>query len=105
MKRSVSRIPFAPSGSNRNKPNNQPTKPTIKKYGGVNVQIHVLLASILVEDELSAPRQIFLILGERGPVTVWIGGWVGPKIGLDDMGSRKKSDFSAVQPVASRYTD
>jgi hypothetical protein len=23
--------------------------------------------------------------GERAPCTLWIGGWVGPKAGLDDM--------------------
>jgi hypothetical protein len=51
--------------------------------------------------------------GKRAPVTRWIGGWVGPRTVLDDVGKRKmrapcrnsNSDPSAHQPVAGRYTD
>jgi hypothetical protein len=35
-----------------------------------------------------------------------MGGWVGPRTGLDDVEKRdSNSDLSVVQPVASRYTD
>jgi hypothetical protein len=48
---------------------------------------------------------------KRARSTHWIGVWVGPRVGLDDLekildptGTRN-SDPSVVQPVASRYTD
>jgi hypothetical protein len=50
--------------------------------------------------------------GERAPGIHWIGGWVGPRTGLDDVERRKISpvvgleyDPSAIQPVDSRNTD
>jgi hypothetical protein len=50
--------------------------------------------------------------GERTPVTHWIGGWMDPRTGLDDVEKSiflthrdSNSDPSAVQSVASRYTD
>jgi hypothetical protein len=49
---------------------------------------------------------------ERDPGTHWIGGWTGPRTGLDDVERGKivsipdsNSDTSVVQPVAGRYTD
>jgi hypothetical protein len=49
--------------------------------------------------------------GERAPVTHWIGGWLDPRDGLDDVeksldltGTRNLTS-SVVQPVANRYTD
>jgi hypothetical protein len=42
---------------------------------------------------------------ERAPGTHWIGGWVGPRTGLDDMEKKRvpyrdsNFDTSAVQPV------
>jgi hypothetical protein len=50
---------------------------------------------------------------ERAPGTHFIGGWVDPRAGLDDMDKRKFFDLTetrtpalpVVQPVASRYTD
>jgi hypothetical protein len=48
-------------------------------------------------------------LGERAPGTHWIGDWVGPRRGeeknLAPTGIRTPTPPSAVQPVASRYTD
>ena len=55
----------------------------------------------------SAPRPGRFTPGER-PGTHCIGGWVGPRAGLDGCGkSRLPPGFDArtVQPVASRYTD
>jgi hypothetical protein len=46
----------------------------------------------------------------KAPGTHWIGGWVGPRAGLDDVGRENSwpyrdsnSDLTVVQPVASRY--
>jgi hypothetical protein len=48
----------------------------------------------------------------RAPSANWIGGWVDPRAGLDEIENRKILPLSglilnpsAVQPVASRYTD
>jgi hypothetical protein len=47
----------------------------------------------------------------RGPSIHWIGGWVGPRAGLDAVEKKKKSlatagnRTTAVQPVAHRYID
>jgi hypothetical protein len=62
----------------------------MKAYGGVDVQIHVFSTSALVGGEWSAscpggfppPR-------EEPPDIHWIGGWVGPRTGLDEMERRK----------------
>jgi hypothetical protein len=51
--------------------------------------------------------------GERDPGTHCIGGWVDPRVGLDDLNKRQfltLSEFelltpSVVEPIASRYTD
>jgi hypothetical protein len=57
----------------------------------------------LVGGEWSASRPGRFTPGEIAPGTYWIGGWVGPRTGLDDM--EKILDPSVVQPVGSRYTD
>ena len=44
----------------------------------------------------------------KRPVTHYIGGWLGPRVGLDGCGkSRPAPEFDprTVQPVASRYTE
>jgi hypothetical protein len=61
----------------------------MKKYWGMDVQIHVFLSSTLVGSEWSASRRGRLTSGERTPGTHWIGGWVGPRAGLDDVEKRK----------------
>jgi hypothetical protein len=57
----------------------------MKTYGGVDVWIHVFLTSGLVGGELSASRSGRFTPVERAPGTHWIGGWVSPRAGLDDM--------------------
>jgi hypothetical protein len=61
----------------------------MKAYGGVDIQIHVFLTSALVGGEWSASRPSRFTPGERATGTHWIGGWVGPRAGLDDVGKRK----------------
>jgi hypothetical protein len=55
----------------------------------VDVQIHIFLTSALVGGEWSASRPGRFTPGERAPGTHWIGGWVGPRAGLDDVEKRK----------------
>jgi hypothetical protein len=61
----------------------------MKTYGGVDVYIQVLLTLALVGGECSASLTGRFIPGERAPGTHWIGGWVGPRVSLDDMVKRK----------------
>jgi hypothetical protein len=61
----------------------------MKTYGGVHVQIHVFLTSALVGGEWSASRPGLSTPGERASATNWIGGWVDPRAGLDDVENRK----------------
>jgi hypothetical protein len=48
--------------------------------------------------------------GENAPSTHWVGGWLGPRAGLDAVEKRKipataRNRNPAFQPVARRYTD
>jgi hypothetical protein len=61
----------------------------MKTFGGVDVEIQVFLSLELVGDERSASRPGRFTLGEKAPGTHWIGGWVGPRTGLDDERKRK----------------
>jgi hypothetical protein len=57
----------------------------MEAYGRMDVLIHVFLTSSLVRDEWSASHHGRFISGEIIPGTNWIGGWIGPRTGLDDM--------------------
>jgi hypothetical protein len=61
----------------------------MKAYGGVDVQIHVFLTSALFGGKWSASRPGRFTPGKRATGTHWIGGWVDPRTGLDDMEKRK----------------
>jgi hypothetical protein len=56
----------------------------MKTYRGVDVQIHVFLTSALAGGKWSASRPSLF-----NPGIHWIGGWVGPRAGLDDVEKRK----------------
>jgi hypothetical protein len=78
----------------------------MKAYGGVDVHIHIFLTPPLVGGEWSASHP-----GRFTPRTHWLGGWVGPRPGLNDTKKildphrDSNSDPSVVKNVASRYTD
>jgi hypothetical protein len=57
----------------------------MKMYGGVDVYIHIFLTSALVGGEWSASRLGHFTPRERALRTHWIGGWVNPRAGLDDV--------------------
>jgi hypothetical protein len=84
----------------------------MKVYGEVDVQSHTFLTSALVWGERSASRLGRFTLGEAAPGTHWVGGWMGPRIGLDDVEKRKILTLPRVElrplgrpGLASRYTD
>jgi hypothetical protein len=56
---------------------------------GVDVEIHIFLASALVGGDWSASRPRRFIPGEIAPDTHEIGSWVNPRAGLDDIEKRK----------------
>jgi hypothetical protein len=57
----------------------------MKAYRGVDVQTHVFLTSPLVGSEWSLHAPAALPPGKEPPATHWIGGWVDPRAGLDDL--------------------
>jgi hypothetical protein len=61
----------------------------MKAYGLVDIQIHIFLTSALVGGEWSVSHPDRFVLGKRAPCTYWIGGWVNPRAGLDDVEKRK----------------
>jgi hypothetical protein len=71
------------------------------------------LTSALDRDEWSASCPGRFTHRERAPGTHWLGGWVGPRAGLDAVVKRKipsprrqsNPRTPIVQPVAQRYTD
>jgi hypothetical protein len=84
----------------------------MKAYGGVDVEIHIFLTSALAAGEWSASGPCRFTSEERAPGTHWIGGWVGPGAGVDEVEKRKfltywdsNSYLWVVQPVASRCTN
>jgi hypothetical protein len=61
----------------------------MKAYGGVDVHIHIFLTSALAGGEWSASRPCRFTPCERAPGIHWIGGWVSPRPGLDEVEKRK----------------
>jgi hypothetical protein len=61
----------------------------MKAYGEVDLYIHIFLTSALVGGEWSASSPGRFTPGERAPGAHWIGGFVGPRAGLDDTEKRK----------------
>jgi hypothetical protein len=74
----------------------------MKAYRGVDVQIHIFLASALAGSEWSASRPCRFTPGERAAGTHCIGDWVGPRARLDDVEKRK---FLTLQGLELRHLD
>jgi hypothetical protein len=51
--------------------------------------MHMFLTSVLAGGEWSASRPGRFTPGERAPGTHWIGGWMDPIAGMDDLEKRK----------------
>jgi hypothetical protein len=61
----------------------------MKAYEGVGVYIHIFLISALARGEWSASCSCRFTPGEGIPGTHWTGGWVDPRVCLDDLEKRK----------------
>jgi hypothetical protein len=61
----------------------------MKAYGGVDVEIYIFLTLALVGGEWSASLRKRFNSGEIAPSTHWLGSWVDPRAGLDDVNKRK----------------
>jgi hypothetical protein len=57
--------------------------------GGVDLYIHIFLTSALAGGEWSGSSPSRFTSGERVLGTHWIGGWVDPRAGVDDVEERK----------------
>jgi hypothetical protein len=69
----------------------------MKTYGGVDVYIHIFLTSALFGGECLASPPATLPPEKESPCTHWIGGWVGPRTGLDDVEKRKFLTLSGLE--------
>jgi hypothetical protein len=61
----------------------------MKVYGGVEVYLHAFLTSALDGGEWSDSPPGRFTRREIAPSTHWIGGWGGPRAGLDAVVRRK----------------
>jgi hypothetical protein len=61
----------------------------MKTYAEMDIWIRAFLTSALLGGEWSASQPVRFTPEGRAPGTHWVGGWVGPRIGLDDLGNRK----------------
>jgi hypothetical protein len=73
----------------------------MKVYGGVDVQIQIFLSSPLAGGEWSVLRPGCFTPGERTPGTHWIGGWVDPSAGLDDVKNKKFLTLAGLELVGN----
>jgi hypothetical protein len=77
----------------------------MKAYGGADVQTHIFLTLALAGGEWSALRSCLFTPGERALGTDYIGVWVHPRAGLDDIEKWILDSPLVDQHVASHYTD
>jgi hypothetical protein len=59
----------------------------------ISVQINLFLTSALFGSEWSASRPGHFTLGQRVPCAHLIGGWIDPRIGLDDVEKEKSRPY------------
>jgi hypothetical protein len=55
----------------------------MKMYGGLEIWPHTFLTTALEGREWSVSRPGRITVRKRDPSTHWIGGWVGPIVGLN----------------------
>jgi hypothetical protein len=65
--------------------------------GCIDPSIHILLILALSGGEWSASRLGRFTPGERAPGTHWMGSWVDPRAGLDDVENRKFLILSGIE--------
>jgi hypothetical protein len=63
----------------------------MKTNGEVEIQLHEFLTLALDGGEWSASHPGHFTYREKAPDTHWIGGWMGPTAGLDEVLKRKNS--------------
>jgi hypothetical protein len=73
----------------------------MKTYGGSGVIALPFLTSTLDGGEWSASHPGRFTPRKRAPGTHWIGGWVGPRAGLDDVEKRKVLPLLGIEPGPS----
>jgi hypothetical protein len=66
----------------------------MKAYKGVDVKLHIFLTSALAGGEWPPSRLGRFTPGERAH---WIGGWVDPSAGLDNVEKRKFLNLSGLE--------
>jgi hypothetical protein len=76
----------------------------MKSYGEVDVWTHVFLISTLVGGEWSASRLGPLYPLERAPGTHWIGAWVCPRTGREDVERRKFLPLPELKPPTRSHS-
>jgi hypothetical protein len=75
----------------------------MKAYGGMDVYIHIFLTSALVGGEWSASRTGLFIPRETTTGNHWIGAWMDPRAGLDDVEKRNSLTLQelGLRPLSS----
>jgi hypothetical protein len=76
----------------------------MRVYGGVDVWIDIFLTSALAGGEWSVSRLGRFTPGERAFGTHWVGGWMDPGAGLNDVEKRKFLTVSGLE-LRLRYSD
>jgi hypothetical protein len=75
----------------------------MKAYRRVDVYIHIFLTSSLAGGERSDSRPCRFTPGVRATGIHWIGGWVGPRAGLDEVEKRKILDPTGTLTPTPRF--
>jgi hypothetical protein len=71
------------------------------KFGGSGDIALPLLITVLGGGEWSASRPGIFTPGEKAPCTHWIGGWIDPRIGLNNVIKRKNLALPGIEPESS----
>jgi hypothetical protein len=72
----------------------------MKAYRGMDVKVNIFLTSALAGGEWAASRRSRFTPGEWAAGTSWVGGWVDPRDGRDDVENRT---FLTLQEIELRH--